>query len=114
MEAKAMARYIRISPRKVRQVMNLIRGRKVKEALDILSFTPKKAAYLIRKVLFSALANATQRRPKLNPEELYIKKVYADGGPTLRRIRARAMGRVGSILKRTTHITVVVGDREGV
>lgn len=110
MQARAVAKYVRISPRKVRQVIDLIRGKSTKEAVDILNFTPKKASHLVGKVLSSAMANITQKQPKLNPEKLYVKEAYANGGPSLRRFRARARGRAGPILKRTSHITVVVGD----
>lgn len=112
MQARAVAKYVRISPRKARQVIDLIRGKRANEAISLLNLTPKKASHLVGKVLLSALANAQQKEAGLNPEELYVREAYANGGPTLRRFRARAMGRAGPILKRTSHITVVVEDRE--
>jgi large subunit ribosomal protein L22 len=112
MEARAVAKYVRISPRKARQVVDLIRRRSVVEAIDILSFTPKKAALLVKKVLESAVANIQQREKRVSKESLYIKEAFVDGGPTLKRFRARAMGRVGRILKRTSHITIIV-DKMG-
>ena len=109
MEARAKAKYIRISPNKARLVADQIRGKKVQEALDILAYTPKKAAKLFKKVVDSALANAeyTQR---VDVDNLYIKKVYVDPGPMLKRWRARAMGRATRIFKRTSHLTVVLDE----
>lgn len=112
MQTRAVAKYIRISPTKARQVIDLIRGKSAKEAISILNLTPKKASHLVGKVLFSALANAQQKKAGINPEGLYVKEAYADDGPRLRRFRARAMGRTGPILKRTSHITIVMADRE--
>lgn len=109
MEARAQAKYIRISPQKARLVADQIRGKKVQEALDILAFTPKKGARLLKKVLDSALANAeyTQR---VDLDTLYIKRVYVDPGPMLKRWRPRAMGRATRIFKRTSHLTVVLDE----
>lgn len=109
MEARAQAKYIRISPQKARLVADQIRGKKVQEALDILAFTPKKGARLLKKVLDSALANAeyTQR---VDLDTLYIKRIYVDQGPMLKRWRARAMGRATRIFKRTSHLTVVLDE----
>lgn len=112
MEARAVARYIRISPQKARQVVDLIRRRNVVEAMNILNFTPKKAAPLVRKVLDSAVANLLHKEKRVSKENLYIKEAFVDGGPTLKRFRARAMGRVGRILKRTSHITIIVSQIE--
>lgn len=112
MEARAKAKYIRISPRKARQVVDLIRKKNVVEAMNILSFTPKKAALIVKKVLGSAIANAMQMEKKISHEDLYIKKAFVDGGPILKRFRARAMGRVARILKRTSHITIVLSKTE--
>jgi large subunit ribosomal protein L22 len=110
MEVVAKVRYLRISPRKVRQVIDLIKGKKVREASNILKFTPKKAASLLLKLLNSATSNATNKRRDIDVENMYIKECYADGGPVLKRIRPRAMGRANRILKRTSHITIVLED----
>lgn len=111
MEARAIARYVRISPRKVQIVANLIRGKDVNEALAILKFTPKKAARLLEKVVKSALANA-ENNFDMDRDKLYIAQVYANQGPTLKRWRPRAQGRAYPILKRTSHIGVVLKERE--
>ena len=111
MEAKAQARFIRIAPRKARIVMDLIRGKNVDEALSILRFTPKRASAIIAKVVNSAISNA-EHNYELNRGELYINKGYVDEGPTLKRFRPRAMGRAARINKRTSHITVVLRERE--
>ncbi|AZR74723.1 50S ribosomal protein L22 [Anoxybacter fermentans] len=112
MEARAVARYVRISPRKARQVIDLIRGKDVGEALGILKNTPKKAARIIEKVLNSAVANAENNHDMV-VEDLYVSKAYVDEGPTLKRYRPRAMGMATLIRKRTSHITIVVSEREG-
>lgn len=112
MEAKAKARYIRISPRKARQVTDLIRGKNVSEAANILKFTPNRASLIISKVLKSALANAKQSADLKEEEKLLVTEVFVDQGPTLKRFRPRAMGRASSIRKKTSHITLVVGNRE--
>ncbi|MBT8762887.1 50S ribosomal protein L22 [Desulfohalobiaceae bacterium Ax17] len=109
MEAKATAKYVRISPRKARLVAEIIKGKPVEEALNILKFTPKKAARIINKVLNSALANAEQNY-SLDIDNLYVKQVRVDGGPSWKRIQPRAMGRAYRILKRTSHITVIVDE----
>ena len=111
MEARAVARYIRISPRKVRLVIDLVRGKKVDEALAILEFTPKRAAKVVKKLIQSAVANAEQN-PDVDVDNLYIKRIYADEGPTLKRIRPRAVGRAYLIRKRTSHITVILDELE--
>lgn len=105
MIAKAQVRYVRISPRKARLVIDLIRGQDPQKALATLGAINKVAAYHIAKVLKSAIENAKQT-PEVKPEDLYISKIIADGGPTLKRFRARAMGRATQILKRTCHIAV--------
>lgn len=110
MEARAVAKYIRISPFKIRRVMDQVRGKKVEEALLRLGFLPKKGARILEKVIRSAVANATENLG-LDADKLYIKRVYADEGPTLKRWMPRAMGRATKILKRTSHITVVVAER---
>ncbi len=109
MEVRARARYLRIAPRKARYVVDMVRGRKAGEALDILKFTPKKAARMVYKVVASAVANAEQR-PDVDVDTLFIKKIYVDEGPTIKRWRPRAMGRATRILKRTAHITVVLDE----
>lgn len=113
MEAKALAKYVRISPRKVRQVTSLIKGKRADYAANLLIFTPKKAAKLLSKVLKSALANAEQQSAQLSSDRLFVKNAYADGGPTQKRFRPRARGRADRILKRTSHITVIVSDEAG-
>jgi len=110
MEAKAIARYVRVSPRKARQVINEVRGKDVAEALAILRFTRRKAADVITKVINSAAANA-EHNHEMDIDSLYIAEAYVDGGPVLKRFRARAQGRAYPILKRTSHITVVVKER---
>lgn len=106
-EVKAIARYIRMSPFKVRRVLNQIRGRSYREALIILEFMPYRACEPIVKVLRSAVANA-EHNQGLDPKDLVISKAFADGGPTLKRYRPRAQGRAYQIRKRTCHITVAV------
>ncbi|GAA4723695.1 50S ribosomal protein L22 [Brevibacillus fulvus] len=110
MEAKAVARYIRIAPRKVRLVVDLIRGKQVGEALAILKHTPKAASPVVEKVLKSAIANA-EHNYELDPNNLVVGKVFVDQGPTLKRFRPRAMGRASRIHKRTSHITVVLNEK---
>lgn len=110
MEAKAVAKYIRITPRKIRIVMNLIRGKNVAEAFAILKFTPKVGAEVIEKVLKSAVANA-ENNFDMNVDNLYVAAGYADQGPTLKRIHPRSRGQAFKILKRSSHVTVVVKER---
>jgi len=110
MEAKAVAKYIRMSPQKVRLVVDLVRGKKVQEARNILLFTRKYAAGIVAKVLKSAVANAAQN-PNIDENTLYVKEIFVDQGPSLKRWRARAQGRAAGIKKRTSHITVVVDER---
>ncbi len=109
-EARAIARYIRISPFKARLVADLIRGKSVNEAFTILTFTRKRASKIIEKVLKSAVANASQAGD-IDPDNLYIKKITVDEGPTLKRIRPMSRGRAGLIRKRTSHITIVVEEK---
>lgn len=111
MEVKATAKYVRMSPRKVRLVVGAVRGKPVNEALATLDFLPNAAARAVAKVVKSAAANA-ENNYQLSPDELYITRIYADEGPTLKRFRPRARGRVSPILKRSSHITVVVGEKE--
>jgi large subunit ribosomal protein L22 len=110
MEAKAVARYIRISPQKARLVADVVRGLEVDKAITTLRFMPKKGARILRKVIESAVANASQSQ-EIDVDTLYVKTVFIDGGPTLKRIRPRAMGRASRILKRTSHITVVLDEQ---
>jgi len=109
MEVKAVTRYVRISPRKARLVTELIKGKPVEEALTILRYVPKKAARLVDKTLRSAVANAEQN-PNIDVDTLYIKRIFVDGGPTMKRWRPRAMGRATKIIKRTSHITVILDE----
>jgi len=110
MEAKALARQIRISPQKARLIADLVRGKDVAEAINTLRFMPKKGARVMRKVIESALANASQNE-SIDVDTLYVKKVVIDGGPMLKRIMPRAQGRANRILKRTSHITVVLDEQ---
>jgi large subunit ribosomal protein L22 len=110
-EVRAIAKYVRISPRKVRIVMDLIRGKDVADALAILKFTPKRGAVLITKVLNSAIANA-ENNFDMDAENLYVSKCFVDQGPTIKRIHPRSRGQAFSILKRTSHITVIVSEKE--
>ncbi|AFZ48141.1 LSU ribosomal protein L22P [Cyanobacterium stanieri PCC 7202] len=109
-EVKAIARYIRMSPSKVRRVLDQIRGRSYREALIILEFMPYRACEPIIKVLRSAVANA-EHNQGLDPTTLVVSTAYADGGPTLKRYRPRAQGRAYQIRKRTCHITVAVAPQ---
>ncbi|WP_448871070.1 50S ribosomal protein L22 [Desulfobulbus propionicus] len=109
METKAVAKYIRISPQKARLVADVIRGMKADTAVTTLRFIPKKAARMIRKVLESAVANADQM-DSVDVDSLYVKEITVDGGPMLKRFSPRAQGRATRILKRTSHITVVVDE----
>jgi len=110
MEKSATARYVRITPRKAGQVLGLIRGQRVEVAQHILMFTPKNAARVILKVLKSAVANATNGDVKVDVDNLVVREAVVGAGPTLKRFLPRAQGRATPLLKRTCHITVVVGD----
>jgi large subunit ribosomal protein L22 len=112
MEIKARARFIRISPFKVRLVAREISGKKADEALALLRFLPQRGARVLRKVLEAAVANAEQR-PQVDVDSLVIKGIQVDGGPALKRFMPRAMGRVNRILKRSSHITVVLHEKTG-
>ncbi len=112
MNSKAVVRFSRIAPRKARQVIDMIRGKKVGDAQTILKFTPRFAAEIIGKVLNSAIANA-ENNHKMNRESLYVSEAYVDQGPTLKRFMPRAQGRASAIHKRTSHITIVVAEKEG-
>ncbi len=110
MEAKAVAKYMRISPRKVRIVAKNIKGLTVENALSQLRYTPKKAAVILLKVLNSALANAEQKS-EIDVDTLYVKNVFVDEGPTAKRWRPRAMGRATRIRKRTSHVTIILDGK---
>ncbi len=111
MESSAVAKYIRISPRKVRLIMDELRGRKVEEALNMLSFTPQKGGRILKKLINSAVANA-QQGSGVDVDKLFIYRIFADEGPTLKRFSPRAQGRATRILKRTSHLTVVLNDKK--
>ena len=110
MEAIAKHRFARISPQKARLVADQLRGKPVAQALEILNFSNKKAAELIKKVLDSAIANA-EHNEGADIDDLNVSKIFVDEGPTMKRIMPRAKGRADRILKRSSHITVVVADR---
>jgi large subunit ribosomal protein L22 len=116
MEAKAKARFVRVTPQKARRVVDLIRGKQAGEAVAVLKFAPQAAGETVLKVVESAIANAREAakrsNERLDESDLYISEVYVDEGPTLKRFRPRAQGRASQILKRTSHITVVVAERE--
>ncbi|MCK1997730.1 large subunit ribosomal protein L22 [Paenisporosarcina quisquiliarum] len=110
-QAKAIAKTVRIAPRKVRLVVDLIRGKQVGEAVAILQLTPKAASPVVEKVLKSAIANA-EHNYDLDVNNLVVSEVFVDEGPTLKRFRPRAMGRASAINKRTSHITIVVSEKK--
>ena len=116
MEAKAKARFVRVTPQKARRVVDLIRGKQAGEAVAVLKFAPQAAGETVLKVVESAIANAREAakrsNERLDESDLYISEVYVDEGPTLKRFRPRAQGRASQILKRTSHSTVVVAERE--
>lgn len=115
MEAKAQARYVRVTPMKARRVVDLIRGRDAQQALAVLEFAPQAASETVLKVVRSAIANARVKADKasepFDERELVVSAAYVDEGPTLKRFRPRAQGRAYRINKRTSHITVVVAPR---
>ena len=111
MKAKAIARYVRISPRKAQLVADKVRGKNVSEALAILKFTSKGAAPIIEKVVNSAVANA-ENNHDMDKDNLYISEIYANQGPTMKRFRPRAQGRATPIMKRTSHIGVVLEEKQ--
>ncbi|MFD1008171.1 50S ribosomal protein L22 [Oceanisphaera ostreae] len=110
MEAIAKHRFARTSAQKARLVADQVRGLSVDKALNVLTFSPKKSAVLVKKVLESAIANA-EHNEGADIDELTVAKIFVDEGPTMKRIRPRAKGRADRIMKRTSHITVVVSDR---
>jgi large subunit ribosomal protein L22 len=117
MEALAKGRHMKISPRKMRLVVDLIRGRKVEDAFVILQSTRKKASLMVEKTLRSAVANALhtpeddETASRVNIDELFVRTVFVDGGSTQRRFRPRSMGRANRIRKRSSHLTIVVGPK---
>ncbi len=110
MEAKAIAKFVRISPQKARLVVSLVRGLKVEEAGRILAFSRKRAAGLVGKVLKSAVSNATQN-PNIDEKILFVKEIYVDQGPAMKRFKAKTMGRVAPIKRRMSHITVILDEQ---
>ena len=112
MESKAVARYIRISPLKARQVADLVRGKSIKEAVGILRYVNKKSAPFINKVLQSAVANA-EHNYNMDSDILYVSEIYIDEGPTSKRMQPRGYGRADVRRKKTSHITVVLKEKGG-
>lgn len=113
MQATAKARFIRQSPRKVRQVLDLVRGKQVEQALNTVHFMSKKAARVIEKTIHSAVANAVNRDgAKVNADDLFVHTAFCDEGPRRRRFKARAQGRVNVRRQRSSHLTIVVADKE--
>lgn len=116
MEARAQARYVRVTPQKARRVVDVIRGKQAEEAVAVLRFAPQAAAETVRKVVESAVANARVKADRdsvaFDEGSLVITEAFVDEGPTLKRFRPRAQGRASRILKRTSHITVVVEQQE--
>ncbi len=110
MQAKAAANYVRIAPRKVQLVIDLIRGKAVGDAIAILRHTPRAASPIVEKILNSAIANA-EHNYSMDPAKLVISQVYVNQGPTMKRFMPRAMGRASRINKRTSHITLVVSEK---
>jgi large subunit ribosomal protein L22 len=112
LEAKAVEKYLRISSRKVKYVIDVVKNKPVEEAVGILALTPKKAAVYVRKAIQSAAANAVEnfKEYKVSGDDLYIKEIFVTEGPTLKRFKPRARGRADRVLKRTSHITVFVSD----
>jgi large subunit ribosomal protein L22 len=109
MEVRAVSKYVRISPRKVRILVDAVKGKPVEIAIEILKFMPQKAAAIVEKIIRSAVANADQH-PDIDVDALVVGNIIADQGPTLKRFKARARGRGTRILKRTAHITVILKD----
>ncbi|MBM3325973.1 MAG: 50S ribosomal protein L22 [Calditrichaeota bacterium] len=113
LEARAIARWVRMTPRKMRLVADLVRGRNVRDAVNILQYSTKRASTPVEKTIRSALANLQQsdEGAKLEPEDVVLKKIYVDEGPTMRRHMPRAMGRAYRIRKKTSHLTVIVAPK---
>ena len=113
MEAKATAKYVRVSPRKVRQLVDEVRGRAVGQALDLLDYTPRPVAKTVSKLIRSAVANAVSKEGRVEVDDLYVKELTVGDGPSMKRWVPRARGRATPIIKRSSHITVVVAERRG-
>jgi large subunit ribosomal protein L22 len=113
MEAKATAKYVRVSPRKIRQLVASVKGRNVGQALDLLDYTPRPVAKTVSKLIRSAVSNAVNMEGRIDVDDLYIKRLVVGDGPRLKRWVPRARGRATPIIKRTSHITVVVAEKEG-
>lgn len=111
MEAKAIAKYVRMSPSKLKPIADLVRGKSLDEALTILKFTPGKGSEIFEKVVLSAAANA-ENNHEMNRDELYVAEIYANQGPTMKRWRAGAQGRASMILKRSSHVGVTLKEKE--
>ncbi len=112
MEARAEAKYLRLSPMKVQLLVRMIRGRPVKEAEALLRFTPSRAARAVEKVLKSAVANA-ENNLELDGDTLVVSRAYVGQGPSTKRVQPRARGRADIVTRRSSHVTVVVGERGG-
>ncbi len=110
MESKAILRYARITPRKARRVIDLIRGKKAVDAMVALRYMPYRGAPIIAKVLKSAMANAEQKSANIDIDKLRVKRAFVDQGPTMKRMDTRAMGRANIIKKRTSHITIILTE----
>ncbi|HSL82245.1 MAG TPA: 50S ribosomal protein L22 [Thermoanaerobaculia bacterium] len=113
MEVTAKLRYLQASPQKVRLVADLVRGKGVQEATNLLQLSKKAAAFHVGKCLKSAVANAEQREEGVDIDRLYVKEIFVDGGPVLKRLRAAPMGRAHRVLKRQSHITIKLDTRKG-
>ena len=111
MEVTARATRVRISPRKARLVVDMVRGKKVNDAIEMLKFVPNRAAVDVEKLLKSVAANA-ENNYDLDPDDLWIKEIYADDAPQMRRFKPKSRGRVGRILRRSCHLTVIAEERE--
>ena len=110
MESRASTRHVRITPQKARLVVDLIRGKRVEEAIGVLEFNPRRASKIVAKTLKSAIANAESAH-NVDVDTLYVKRAFVDEGPTLKRFMPRAHGRATPIFKRTCHVTVIVDER---
>ena len=110
MEAKALAKYVRMSPSKLKPVTDLVRGKDLKDALAILKFTPGKGAEIVEKVVQSAAANA-ENNFDMNPDNLYVAEIFANQGPTMKRFRAGSQGRASIILKRSSHVGCTLREK---
>jgi large subunit ribosomal protein L22 len=111
MQAKAVAKYIRVSPRKMKPIADIVRGKSVKDARAILKFTPNKGAKVFLKVLNSAVANA-ENNHDMDVEKLFVDEIFANQGPTMKRWKAGSMGRANPIKRRSSHVGVVVSEKE--